>query len=545
MSNIHIGRSLTVYLLTPESVDPLEVVTIDKALDFDDYPGDEGDWLLFVRNVNSGTPDWAAYLRQIFAKAKFSTSASVSALLLIPHLGRLWAITFGRGRFILREGAIEERFGLRCALNAIDPEKIRAIDKEIFDAFASQSRQQAVAETQFANFGVNVDRDLLYAVTGKPRDERLGNRLAGKDALCASKKIDIDTIPDYLTLLYSVYTSDAYQEKFRWVDNIYEVRVKGKRRELDSRLIERLRVGDTANAWLSLPEVLDWETVKTFSYSSPSSDFMVDDIHLRTYLSSLPEQEALDLITLKKGKVVALDDDRRRVQHWSLYKCLYAEIVDGHNVYLLTNGHWYRVNREIVDDIKSWYDALSIDSGLMPQMLSRELEDSYNKRIGSEEGYHCFHGRLVRLPANRGVVEFCDLGVLRENGYDLVHVKRFGQSSKLSHLFFQGMNSAKLMRTSPEFRNALFESVAEHSQDSEFALKFKSEPQRGEYRVVFAISSSSVGRLEIPLFSKLSLRQAMRELEGLGFEACLAKISTPEEERKLLVKKSKKVRKTF
>jgi len=166
------GRSLTIYLLSADFTDPLDVVSLDSNLDFDTFETEAGDnWLLFVRNVNSGKPGWVTYLHQLFGNAKFSNNSSVSALLLVPSSGRLWAITFGRGRFILREGVIEERFGLRCALNAVDPDKVRAIDKETFDSFAAQARQQATAETEFSNFGVDVDRDLLYAVTGKPQDE--------------------------------------------------------------------------------------------------------------------------------------------------------------------------------------------------------------------------------------------------------------------------------------------------------------------------------------------------------------------------------------
>ncbi len=42
---------------------------------------------------------------------------------------------------MLKEGVIEDRFGLQAALNAIDSEKVRAIDKETFDSFAAQARE--------------------------------------------------------------------------------------------------------------------------------------------------------------------------------------------------------------------------------------------------------------------------------------------------------------------------------------------------------------------------------------------------------------------
>jgi uncharacterized protein (TIGR04141 family) len=177
----------------------------------------------------------------------------------------------------------------------------------------------------------------------------------------------------------------------------------------------------------------------------------------------------------------------------------------------------------------------------MPAMRLKETENDYNVRIGGDRRYYCFHGRPpVRLPANRGPVEFCDLARDEDGHIDLIHVKRYGKSSKLSHLFFQGTNSARLFRTSPEFRKALCDSV---EGNDDLAGRLSNEPARQDFRVVFAIASSSSSRLEIPLFSKLSLRQALRELDGLGFGTLVTQVEVPSDERK--VKKSKSHRKTF
>lgn len=513
------------------------------------------DWVLCIRNTQGKRPDWTNFFRGIESLDinKFGLNSSVSALLLVPSGGRLWALTFGHGRSLIREGIIEDRFGLQTALNAIDPDKVRALDKETFDSLASQSRQQAVIDTEFQNFGINVDRDLLYAVAGVPTDsKRLGRRLAGKDALCCSIKISISELPEYLQLLLEFHESDAYKKdsKFAGVDNIYEIRDKAQKRSLDAKLVEKLRKGDSVGAWLALPEIMDWQKVEGFSYANPTPtpNFIVDDLHLRYFLGAFRSKGInLDVISLKRSKVVCVDHDGEEITRWSAYRCLYAEIeTESGDVFLLTNGHWYKLNREIISEIRKWYDKLEIDRVMMPPTMLKEIEDIYNKRIARDyPQYRLFHGFPVSLPANRGPIEFCDLAMFDKDGGDLIHVKRFGKSSQLSHLFYQGANSARLFRISPEFRKALSLSIKD---DNILAKRLSKEPGQREYRVVFAIASSSSSKLQLPLFSKLSLKQALSELDGLGFRTAVTQIQVPSEERDLKKEKKKKgrsIKKTF
>jgi uncharacterized protein (TIGR04141 family) len=531
------ARALTVYLLTPEILDPLDAI---NGPDFEVlHVVPDAEWVLRIRNTQGKRPDWTNFFGGIegFDLGKFGKSSSVSALLVLPSGNRFWALTFGRGRSLLREGIIEDRFGLRTALNAIDPDKIRAIDKETFDSWASQARQQAISDTEFENFGINVDRDLLYAVAGVPRDtKRLGRRLAGKDALCCSLKVYIADLPSYLQLLYELHESNLYKgdRRFTWVDNIYEIRDKIQKRSLDARLVDKFQRNDVASAWMALPEIVDWQQVDGFSYANPtpSPKFVIDDLHLKYFLGAFRSKRVnLDVLTLKKSKVVCLDHNGDGLVRWSAYRCLYAEVeTEAGDFFLLTNGHWYRLNREIVTELRRWYELLEIHSMLLPPMMVKESEDDYNRRLGQQLRYRLFHGSNISLPANRGPIEFCDLAEFNESRSDLIHVKRFGKSHMMSHLFYQGMNSARLFRISPEFRKVLSASVED---DPVLASQLLREPKRREYRVVFGIASSSTSRLQLPLFSKLSLRQALGELDGLGFRTAVAHIQVPSEEREL------------
>ena len=111
----------------------------------------------------------------------------------------------------------------------------------------------------------------------------------------------------------------------------------------------------------------------------------------------------------------------------------------------------------------------------------------------------------------------------------MIHVKRYGGSSPLSHLFAQGVNSSELFQADRQFRTK----VNERLQPSHRLADPDARPEARDYCVVFAIVSQSAGPLQIPFFSRLSLRHAIRRLDGYGYRVALTKIEVSEEKRVL------------
>src|SRR2546425_782967 len=107
-------------------------------------------------------------------------NASSAAVLIVTVSEKTFVLTFGYGRSLLRPGVWEEDFGLRVTLNAVDPLRIRSVDRFKFDAISQHSQIQASRDANIVEFGLDVEQDLLRAVTGKPRDPTLANQLTGK-----------------------------------------------------------------------------------------------------------------------------------------------------------------------------------------------------------------------------------------------------------------------------------------------------------------------------------------------------------------------------
>ena len=168
---------------------------------------------------------------------------NVSAALLLKRNERIFAITFGYGRSLLKPGTWEERFGLIVVLNTIDSEKIRVIERKTLDTMLTQTRTQTSRECALDEFNLDVKQMFLRAVTGEPRDENLASRIAGADALSITCRETLPGIPAKCDQVYSAFLLDDYQRDFPWVDNVAQVTNKTLTDELNNELINRIRTG--------------------------------------------------------------------------------------------------------------------------------------------------------------------------------------------------------------------------------------------------------------------------------------------------------------
>jgi len=148
----------------------------------------------------------------------------VSAVLLVPSARRTFALTFGYGRSLLQADSWEGGFGLKVTLNAVPPGSIKSIDRTSFDAFAHQTRTQGIRSGELEEFGLDTEQDILRAVTGKPEDEALGDKLSGKDTLVFNARVGVPGLPDFLARYLTEYGSHAYQKWYSDLDQLAEVR---------------------------------------------------------------------------------------------------------------------------------------------------------------------------------------------------------------------------------------------------------------------------------------------------------------------------------
>lgn len=523
-------QGLTIYLIKQNLTQEVEIIKHDPAIRRHSVPLDEGrTYYVFAREVPSKFPKWTDFFAGHVDRDFFGKIKSTAAILLLPIDGRIFAIAFGQGRFLLAEDCWEERFGLKVVLNSIGEDHIRSIDKETFNAIPKQSREQVSRDASAYDFGLDVERDLVRGVTGVPVDkENLGKILSGMDSLKAHLSVSLGELEEplrrYLRRCYDV----TYKKSFPWVDHISSVKSKETIELLDLYLLDRIRNRELERCWLAAPDLVDWSSVRGFRYSE--AGFERHDIHLETFLATLSEPVTREILAHRR--IYCMGDDDYLKDHWPIYSCLYCEMDLAGESFLLSGGKWYQVAPNFVAEVDASFKGVKqIELGFPD--YDDDSEALYLKRVAAGQDYYALMDSRNILHGPLGSkVEFCDL--FGQNN-DLIHVKKYGGSSVLSHLFAQGSVSGELMLIDQDFRRKV-RAMLPITHSEKISIE---KPLPDEYRVVFAVISTSERPLSLPFFSRLSLRHATRRLRGFGYEVVLAKVGVTEERKKLSKKGSK------
>lgn len=513
----------------PEKSNKLTVGLVKRELaDFDQIvkPGTDsialdGIGTFYKESSHSRPPNWISD----FFGAKLGAglgifTASAKGLLLAraSYDGdeRVFAVIFGLGRHLLNEGALEERFGLRVVLNSVDPDSLRSIDKTALGSIPKQTREQISREGGAANFGIDIEQDLVSSVTGKSRVPLFGRTISGRDTFAASAKFDATNVTDFLSETLKQYRSEAYKDRFDWIDQIKDVRSKDVISYLNETLIEKLKAKELEGIWLAPPEVLEWSDVKGFRYlKKRSAD--VPDLDASELLVAAGDAE-INMEWLKASHIIlisAKSDDE--VDRWSVYKCIYAEIEADGAMHVLNAGKWYKVSQDFTALVNQDFASIP-DSAIELPDYTQGDEGSYNEEAAKHlAGACCMDEKLISHGGGHSKIEFCD--ILTPNK-EFIHVKRYSGSQQMSHLFAQGAVSGELFLMDADFREKVNEKLPDEHKLADTAAR----PRPEDYEVVFTVISKSPNALNLPFFSKISLRNANRRLKAFGFRVSKKKV---------------------
>jgi uncharacterized protein (TIGR04141 family) len=142
------------------------------------------DGVLYIKNSQEKRTRWAQLVDAIVGREIDQLSnKSSSAVLLIRVDGKVFALIFGYGRFLLNTGHIEQDFGLKTALNTLDHQSLRSVDLHTLEDQPIQKKSQAIRGSEASVFGVDIFRDVLRAVTGSPRHGVGYKNISGSDAI--------------------------------------------------------------------------------------------------------------------------------------------------------------------------------------------------------------------------------------------------------------------------------------------------------------------------------------------------------------------------
>lgn len=524
-------EKLSIYLVRDASKPDSEILKLENTKDPVQIKLDEADsvFLYIKKEPPSRPPAWTTLFTSSGSVPieMFGNSSSVGAVLVVRVHKNTFLISFGSGFHLLQGNAIERDFGLRVTLNSVDPDKLRSLDKASYDHNPLNSRTQSTKDADIFELHVDSELEMLYAVTGASKVEIFGTHVTGRDALTVMIQAELNSIPAILKEALARYDSKL-PGPFEWVDNINRVRDSDDIEILDLELETLFKKGDISNFWLGEPEVIDWESQIGYSFDRYAKTPRHIVLKITDFLEHLQQRKIeLSLDALYSTAIHVNNNEYQTIKTWSVYRCLYAEIVMGSEQYILRNGTWYRINTDFVKAVDDYLSTLNIHAYKFP-IYAHDREDEYNEYLSKQDNtFVLMDKKNIKIGGSYDKLEFCDL---IKDGCEFVHIKYYRSSSTLSHLFSQGTVAAEAFIKDLEFREKLNPILPASIQLADP----KSRPNPNAYKIVYAIATNKSLPDELPFFSKVTLKNALKTLQALDYSIELARIDI---DPALLVKK--------
>jgi uncharacterized protein (TIGR04141 family) len=517
-------ETLSVYLLKPHVTRPADA--LKEALDggverFDVAAGDTVGQLL-LRTAVDAEPNWVRLLAPFATPTLDATGRSLSAVLFVPSEQRWFAVTFGHGRTLLDPRSYERDFGLRAALNAVDPQKLRGLEARTFNEHALHTQRQLSRLAGMEMLELDSERNVLTSLSGQLASEVVGKRMDGRDAARITVEIDVADIAAKCGELFDLSRQAVYKQHFPEADRIVPVRDPADVERLDERALAALGRREFDRFDVFPPELVDSEVVG-FQLLPGARRMLEPDEGLLRHPIPEPMSAAEVRSSIEAFQLEALDATGVAVDAWPLWDCLHHQLRDGSEVFVLDRGTWYCIERKLVDAVEREVAAIPNSPIRWPRARSDETEPSYNPRAAALMGFALLDRNTIRLDGQTPI-EPCDL---LTPDYRFVHVKpRKGGSGSLSHLFVQALGSAESFVLEHAFRAELRAKLA--ALGSQFASFVPDDPvDVGDYTVVLALiarASAVSPAVELPFLSKLALRRTARELRKMGLTVYVDRI---------------------
>lgn len=322
-----------------------------------------------------------------------------------------------------------------------------------------------------------------------------------------------------LNKINSIY-SQPLPEEFEWVNNIKEadeIEVE----ILDSILIDLIKAKDFNDVWLGEPEIVDWENQIGYCFEKRQRSMIYESLsvnHICEYFDSKKIEVSVD--GLKGSTLHVLNADFESIKKWSLYRCIYAEIKESDQNYILRDSIWYVADRKFVSTIDDEMKRiLHYEETDKFPIYSYKREEEYNEKICiADKRFTHMDQNFIYHGGGRSKVEFCDL---IRGGSDFIHVKYYSGSQSMSHLFSQAFVGSELFISDSEFRGKLNEKLPAHIKLADHSIR----PEAKKYKVVFAIATNKKIPEDLPLFSKINLKNFNKSISNFGYEVRICRIA--------------------
>ncbi|RUM29253.1 MAG: hypothetical protein DSY75_08685 [Alteromonas sp.] len=483
------------------------------------HPNFDDKTMVLCISKNQGKADWSTLFSDYSVEQKEFSQHSVKAALFVKIGLRYVIFTFGHGRGLINKSSIERGFGLKVSMNLGDPGQLKSVDKSTLERVARNTRSQVSINSGIEDFDFEFDHEILKSMTAiVVRDDDELEMISGKDSVSLYTDIDFDKFEEIASRLIDAYESNLYKEKYPWAEFIKIEVDPSITSELEELLVRSINNRDLDNFWLAPPSIINYEDFSGFVYSTKNPPCKHPELDLYSFLSEAPfkQRNNISIAALKKKVIKIYNGDDKKIDEFPVFDALNGEAEYKGNKYVLNDGLWYQISNTFAEEVEKFFIELPIWKGLENKPYQDKRECCYLRRIADGEEIAVLDQHWVRHKEVKQNYEFCDL--LTQCGR-IIHVKHYGGSSVLSHLFSQATNGVEMLLNCPE----IIPQIQEYLEETYLSFDFDPKKER-KNRVVLAIIQEKQGDLHIPFLSKVNLRHHARGMMNRGFTVELAKI---------------------
>lgn len=476
---------------------------------------------LFLREVNNPSPSW--FKKYLLCEEKLNLKFVEGVMFFdfsFKSMKTKVAFVFGNAETMLNTNRFVARFGLITALNLA--KSIRSIRKLTLSDNMTSVRENAHQKSEFGDFSFFIDKDLLEGVTVCPQENSFskGNMVGGV-SLSFTTALSLNQIEILLESVMEAYQRTDYRKEFEFLDHISEVSDDNAILEpIHAQILNALKDGDSGNAWFSVPEDIDWEFVTDFRLLSGRATKnkieaaeVVNDIDLDIIMDFFSRKgiplDSWDELSMCK---VLLESGREDLNNtkWTFTKCLYANVEFNQKHYVMANERLFQIDHSYYQGYEDLYKALPLADSLQPN-LDKLKEKDYNIKVASDDPKRYLLLDCDPLTVHSKKFEICDLFDL--NDMSFIHVKNYGSSDVLSHLFAQAYTSASLF-----LDTKFYPEMVQKMEKKQGGLHLP-KLENKDFRVVMAIITSKPippdGHSKIPFFSMVNAVNTISSLKTI------------------------------
>jgi len=476
--------------------------------------------ILYFRPSHINIPKW---YKQFLGQADgdvFAASPAAFFFREVIYLDKKYrfAITFGGGESGIDMEKVEDKFGLRIALNLGD--KFVTVKKSSIASTMSKSNEQAIRGLDLVDFGVDYEKDMVFGVTTIPNDKNFAEGdITGSSFLAVTKNISIADLDQYFVKCIEISQKRDYTDKYPFVDNIDEIKNnKSLIEDLQKIIFNSFFNMEFDRVWIAPADIIDREDITDYTFSYNDFEMNYPEITAENAIDFMRfcnvKDSEMTVRRFKRFKIlVNYSGSSSRDIEWTFYECLYAQVEHGGKEYVLNNQHFYMIETDYLKIINDRYNDLESDPLPLPLYTKPgQSEGKYIEEVcaSDKDNYLDLDAKTVPFGT---AIEICDIYRKCDNSF--IHIKKYGSSQLLSHLFSQAFVSASTFLSSDGRRLFLQKMI-----DEDKNLVLPDSPK--QFNVVMAIISkedAQPGRLPaIPFFSKVNITTTEERIRRYGYK---------------------------